>query len=546
MFKRIFAFLIMIFFICFKCLTWVPSAAATGIPAFDAFYYAILQTLGMAYTNGVEMDLAPAIAEVREAVPDYLQQPDVALKYLLRVYAGKAWDYIAYNWENSSIIEDVTSAETAAIGLANASGVSIPTLQDIVTQWGGKALDNDRDITTPINTNTIAFWNKFNKLWINQYLERVNYVEDNTPVPSPDPDYISYLTRTNSLTSNGFWWKNLSVGGTAIITNWTFNYFAHEHSFYSYGPMTSDWDAGTQLSMTPYIVNININSNDGIYSFNTGNLSFVSDAVTINGSPRDAFSLSAQNNLKSNIDMNPSNNGIMLGSNRTAQSLSFSFTGTLDGCLDMISKYLRNVNIYVDGVLWATGGVINPAVSNFQSSVPNAVIDTGTDDGEIVANPIYWVVDNNTGTPIDSQINLDKLIDYLKGIIDGTNDDTSVDFGDIVDAGVIEKQDGTAITDADVITVPVADVIDDAMARADPISIPFVITGTLPPLPPLPPFFPTPDFPEGDPTSGFNGMSVLARIINITNQSMPSDVIIVFYGVVFGAVVLGLIKILHK
>ena len=66
MFKRIFALFITFFFICFKCLTWIPSAAATGIPAFDAFYYAILQSLGMAFTNGVEMDLAPAIAEVRE------------------------------------------------------------------------------------------------------------------------------------------------------------------------------------------------------------------------------------------------------------------------------------------------------------------------------------------------------------------------------------------------------------------------------------------------------------------------------------------------
>ena len=128
----------------------------------------------------------------------------------------------------------------------------------------------------------------------------------------------------------------------------------------------------------------------------------------------------------------------------------------------------------------------------------------------------------------------------------GTNNDTSVDFGDLVDAGVIEKQDGTVISDTDVIAVPVADAIDDAIANSDAIDTPIAAIGELPPLPPLPPFFPTPDFPEGDPTSGFRGMSVLARIINITNQSMPSDVIVVFYGVVFGAIILGLIKILHK
>ena len=537
MVKKVIAFIILLTFICIKCITWVPSACATGIPAFDAFYYAVLQTLGMAYTNGVEMDLAPAIAEVREAVPDYLQQPDVALKYLLRDYAGKAWDYISFNWENSSMLEDVALAETSAIGLANASGVSIPTLQDIVTQWGNKALDNDNDITTPIDTNTIAFWNKFNKLWINQYLQRVNYVEDDSVQPTPDIAYENYLNKMNT---TGFFFRNYPASNVVNQNGAIFTFVNALGSFSNYSWFTIDngyFSSNSAEKIVPSNpVIIFVTSNNGVYSVNqtVGGIDNQCQRWQ-NGSLNYTFRTFGFDSTS------------FFGNNFFGNlTKTLSYSGTLQQVLNYLSNNIRNITLFVDGVLWMNGSFISPAVSEFNSSVPNGVIDSGTDDGKIVANPIYWVVDNNTGMPIDSQINLDKFIDFLNGIIDGTNEDTSVDFGDLVDAGVIEKQDGTAITDADVIAVPIADVIDDAITRADPISIPVAITGSLPPLPPLPPFFPTPDFPEGDPTSGFNGMSVLARIINITNQSLPDGLIITFYGVIFGAVVLGLIKILHK
>lgn len=484
MFKRIIAFILLFVFMCFKCITWVPSAAATGIPAFDAFYYAILQTLGMAYTNGVELDLAPAIAEVREAVPDYLQQPDVALKYLLRDYAGHAWDYIANTWNSSTFDENNPYLQnTAAIGLANSSGMAVPTLQDIVTQWGSKALDNDKDIVTPINTNTVAYFNKFNDLYINEYLERM----DDSQIEQEE----QIVDRVNIGT---FFASNLPGGQTNISA---VGYYEQGFSY------TPEWSNETYTGLKyPFIVRLRLEDGWSYY-----------DAVGYNVQ------------------------GLNKHGNRC-------FIPCQSETPNIVSNYPIFYNI-VDAINYSRSGQFGYAAT-FGASVPNAVIDNSNEDGKIVSHPIYWVINNNTGTPIDSQINLDKLIDYLKGVIDGSNSDTDTSFGDLVDAGVIEDTDGNTIADSDVIAVPISEVIEDALARDDPIAIPEAITGPVPPLPPLPPFFPTPDFPEGDPTSGFNGMSVLARIINITNQSLPGELIVVFYGVIFGAVILGLIKILHK
>lgn len=538
MFKRIFALIITIFFICFKCLTWVPSAAATGIPAFDAFYYAILQTLGMAYTNGVEMDLAPAIAEVRENIPNYLQQPDNALKYLLRDYAGKVWDNVIMQWNDASN-DDYSKANIAAIRIAT-DEVSTPTLSDIVAQYQKKALDTDYQITTPINTGAIAFWNKYNSLYINEYLEQVNFTEEDIVTPEPDLNYETYLNKINlrdSSTQNAFYWWNYPYKGIPNADN--YYYFTEYNPFTNYSffvEPNNDITYGDAVLIHD-IIDININSVDGVYSFSNTLTSIPNCNAFYNGGI-----LTYYNDFRFNF-----NNDTVLFTafgGSYPGNITLSSSGTLDQVLNYISTHFRNVNIYVDGVLWST--VEEPIVTNFSSTVPNAVIDNSTDDGKIVSNPIYWTVDENTGTPIDAQINLDKLIDYLKGVIDGSNNDTTVDYGDLVDAGVIEKQDGTAITDQNVIAVPVADAIDDALTDSDTIDTPITAIEELPPLPPLPPFFPTPDFPEGDPTSGFHGMSVLARIINITNQSLPSEVILVFYGVVFGAVILGLIKILHK
>lgn len=539
--KKIIAFIMLFVFLCFKCFTWVPTAAATGIPAFDALYYAILQTMGMAYTNGVEMDLAPVISDIRQNIPDYLQQPDVALKYLLREYAGKVWDSLSQSWVDAANDSPYLN-NTAAIRIAG-TDVSTPTLRDIVSQYQTKALNLDYDITTPIDSNAIAFWNKYNSVEINNYLNKLNYSDNISVIPQ---EYVSYIEKCNlpTYSYDGFFWGNFQQV--------YYNYSNNAYPEYLYFPLTElsyhieNPNASPNqfyyraLAKSDIYITENLN---GTWTVNcntfTAPLCTLGNRVTVLWYDRYS-SYIIPNNTSSLNDVTK----MVANSStpETSQEITFSNNfGDFDRAIDFVSKAFRNVNIYVNNELWSLS-----TPTSFSGSVPNAVIDNSTDDGKIVSNPIYWVVDNNTGLPIDSQINLDKLIDYLKGIIDGTNDDTSVDFGDLVDAGVIEKQDGTVISDTDVIAVPVADVIDDAIADSDALDIPVAAIGDIPPLPDLPPFFPTPDFPDGDPTSGFHGMSVLARIINITNQSLPDDIIIVFYGVIFGAVVLGLIKILHK
>ena len=143
------------------------------------------------------------------------------------------------------------------------------------------------------------------------------------------------------------------------------------------------------------------------------------------------------------------------------------------------------------------------------------------------------------------------LINWKTLVEDKLEDGTDITFDDLIDAGVITDSNGDAITDDDVDSVfqkrdiagVIAEELDDAVADD------FVPNAPEPPdIDPDNwnfPEFPLPDI-DGFTTPKTTGLSILARIINVTNQSLPSELITMFWGICITLVILGIIKILHK
>lgn len=191
-------------------------------------------------------------------------------------------------------------------------------------------------------------------------------------------------------------------------------------------------------------------------------------------------------------------------------SYYYNTSGSLSSVLSYISSYFRNVDLYVDNVLWALAGSppVDP-VPEFPDVVGGNELPATTWPVTIPKAPYY--------------INLPGLRQAFQR---AKNTDNQFDIMDLKDSLV--DPEGDPVTDPELETVPIP------LPNPDPIN-PEVVP-ELPNLPLIPPA----DNP------GFNGVSVLAEIINFTNQSLPSALITVFWGIIFGAVVLGLIKILHK
>lgn len=512
MIKRFLAFIILGIFITFKCFTWVPVAAVSVIPPINALEYTILQTIAMATQNGAEIDFTGSLADIIHDVNVGTYSVEYGLKELLKRYAVKAWDQIVFD------LNDPNNLNFLISGISFASGVSLSSLNNIIKQYNNKVLDNSIDVVTPINDKDIAFWNKYKTLYINKYLELMNYATNQTP----DPD-ISYLSDIDIINGSGFYWSDWSQ------QDW-YVYSLSGCSWYRITPTDNITNSISNNVYGSIIENVYITSSGETYTFSLTPLT-----SSIFQDTNDTTKICNRGTI------NSQNQYISRYSSQLYTLPTYSKTGTLTDVFNYLKANIRNVNIYVDGILWARAGSVID--QDFNVSVPNGVIDNSSDDGKIVSNPIYWVVDSNTGNPIDAQINLDVLANIIKSMIDGTRSDTTIGFDDLVDAGAIEKTDGTTITDSEIGTKSISDVIADATSITGDISITGEIAGVIPPLPILPNFTAG---PKGDPLAGFKGMSVLARIVNVTNRGLPEDIIAMFYGIVATLIVLGIIKILHK
>ena len=161
----------------------------------------------------------------------------------------------------------------------------------------------------------------------------------------PPEEYRQYLDKING---GGFWWKdypnknyyNASQQGMVSeayppsTISWISNYDDYSYNF---TPTASR----TQYCTVCAIQNVYITSNNDIYSV----------SHTISGS-KQAFLYNNQQGWIGNVFTNQTFATSYLGQNPDGTTLSTS--GTLAQVLSWMSYRFRNVNIYVDGILWSS------------------------------------------------------------------------------------------------------------------------------------------------------------------------------------------------
>ncbi len=336
--------------------------------------------------------------------------------------------------------------------------------------------------------------------------------------PNPDPAYQGYITtindRTPQATSYGtsfFWGNTLSSpssnrvfynngvqidSSAGFANNYSWIVFNQNGQISTY----SNNSYNTIPILGCNIFDIYIDNNNGVYNLTTSTINQSLSANWAHFGYKNAFTISKQD----------SGDAYFNGTNTYTLNWTPSFSGTLQECFDYISRKVKNVNIYVDGVPWSiVGTVTTPTITpEFPDAVGGEELNTTTWPISRPRAPYYTSVPG-----------------MLRAIEDAIQDDGKLDIDDL--KPYLTDENGDPVPD------PIFDPEPVPIPVPDPVN-PDVVPG-LPELPVIPLNMP-----------GYNGVSVLAEIINFTNQSLPNALIVTFWGVVFGIVILGLIKILHK
>lgn len=387
--------------------------------------------------------------------------------------------------------------------------------------------DANNGFSVPLTGNSLAAWNRFNNSFINRYLKAFR---NESVVVNPDQEYIPYIeVINNSLLSLS------NIDFNAEISDHRYSYassygtlYAREGGFYT----ASDGSYVTIHNVFQNVITIDINSSGDFYSYSITNQPTYTNNFWFN--PQGWYSnagrwIKGQTNYVEGANINIAG----FGTPGTGVFESYTYSGTLESCMYDIMNKFKNVNINVNGVPWARAGVNNDVVL-----APDVIRN---ETGQIIGHDVMFP---NQDLYVD-------LINWKTLVEDKLEDGTDITFDDLIDAGVITDSNGDAITDDDVDSVfqkrdiagVIAEELDDAVADD------FVPNAPEPPdIDPDNwnfPEFPLPDI-DGFTTPKTTGLSILARIINVTNQSLPSELITMFWGICITLVILGIIKILHK
>lgn len=344
-----------------------------------------------------------------------------------------------------------------------------------------------------------AFFVGYNTNAINSYRGQFN--SDQPEIETFAPDWaIPYLNKINGNSSDGFFWSNYP-NPIPQFNNSNRIFTLNNGDWSDFTWITNANNIMETSTHTAYVngvdlLTLNITSNNGVYfvSFSGASTSY----ITIP-------------NNTSNWALKFNNDSSTVYDFSSISNLNLSSSGTIENVLSYLSNKVRNANIIVDNQIWSISGsnTSTPIIPEFPDVVGGDELPTTT-----------WTL---TYPKAPSYINLPGLRQAFQR---AKNTDNQFDIMDLTDSLV--DPEGDPISDPEMETAPIP------LPNPDPIN-PEVVP-ELPDLPLIPPA----DNP------GFSGVSVLAEIINFTNQSLPSELITVFWGIVFGAVILGIIKILHK
>lgn len=421
--------------------------------------------------------------------------------------------------------DDAVINSQSAITFPLKLGMTRNYYNDFVNTYINFALNSDNGFKVELSPDSIAAWNRYNYYWIQKYLNAFN---EDIPTAYPDPLYSAYINRINERNINdntAFWFYDVlyQSGNYILLTHPTRNYSWINNS--TYPSTVGEFNSGYVFPSD--IISINIFSNENGYFYSVSGQG-INKVCSINGLYSNNTSF-----RKYNDNINPFGYSGALLANPTSLSYSFSLQGTLNDVLNDISKHFKNVNIYVDGVLWSYVGGTEPTFT-----APDVIMNQ---DGIILGHDVYLP---------EQDLYID-LISWRNLLEEKLADGATIDFDDLIDGGVIVDSNDIPVTDENKETLfkkrEASTVIDIGLENAD-------TSDFLPDAPAPPddnptdwnfPEFPIPDFPDGgDPKS--TGLSVLARIINVTNQSLPPALISMFWGICITLVILGIIKILHK
>lgn len=513
--KFLAGFLVAVILFCNVTTTYIGYSAEVVIEQGIDFFY---KSWDMIYSliNGGVIQTSPyqGIADQATAVAAYYEDWGENLL--------KALNYIVPS-------DDAVVNSQAAITFPLKLGMTRKYYNDFISNYMNYAVDDTNGFKAALTGEALAAWNRYNNNWINKYL---NAFSGDNPTATPDPTYMAYLNRINernSSDSTTFWFYNYPQS-YKIDQNLSIFLLAHPATDYSWVSYTGNSFPSSINNFTTYTclacdpISINIVNNEGTYFY----------SVTAKSIPR-AVSNTYNGTWNLVVLDNTNGNHIINGNgNNSEYTVSWSYQNTdLGNVLNHIAQHFKNVNIYVDGVLWSYVGGSEPTFT-----APDVITNQ---DGIILGHDVYFP---------EQDLYID-LISWRNLLEDKIADGDTIDFDDLIDGGVIVDGNDIPVTDEDQETLfkkrDISTVIDIGLDDAD--------TSDLLPDAPSPPDddptdwdfpeFPIPDLTDGgDPKS--TGLSVLARIVNVTNKSLPPELISMFWGICITLIILGIIKILHK
>lgn len=518
-FKRLFAFILA--FLLFIIPVSLPVSAATYDLGLDLYEKLMVYDLSLALQQGVELDWSDldlnslAISNEEKA------------RRMLSYYGAKAGSlYKAglIGMYDFLFTEQDFDHETAAIVFSTNANISMSSVDAVRSAIQASYVDGS-SVTVPIDPLNSALWSKHDSLALNDYVSRMNISlpssGDVGDVPNPPTDFKAVVDLIQSASV----FNNKSLMGIRVSNNYTFM-FGSAPSVYSSSGSFNDTGSYASSNAVYYLSSCVCHL---VHNTTTGGYDFYVDSFSQVPSGSIVLTTSSGNYV-SRISSSPQYEYVGANAGAASDQVLSSISGNsfdnLSQALTWISARFRNITLYVDGNLWASSGDSGHVIDKgIEVTVPDAVIDDVT--GEIVAHNISVPLDQS-GNVKPFNIDLDGVFDLITDHI--ANGIDTLDWTDIISEGVLTGVDGVVLTIDDFTDVPASKVIDTPVTATD------VLTDSVPRLPSLPAYN----------NSGFAGVSVLARIINMTNQSLPSELVLCFYGVVFGICILGLIKILHK
>lgn len=396
---------------------------------------------------------------------------------------------------------------------------------------GNDSLTQDTDLPIYISISDLANYMDYNIKW---WERDKTFTEE--IIVNPDLDYISYINTLNGHDLGQFFWFN---GGGYLGPNYPTVGFFGNPSDYSwcwisngnYNNIVINNGRYTSYYVYPLdISDVYIVSYNGTYSFNFsanivtglfGSASYGDQGTRRNGGTFEYNSQGVQDWLGGFSDAN-------------ATTFNLSYNGTLAQCLSYLTTYMRNVNIYVDGVCWS---LVSDIPEDYISS-PDVygVGDLGID----IYDVFFPKTDDYGGFSING------FLEWLQGQLGNKDvglDDLIEDAPDII-ITIDENNEPTTrpITYDDTRPVPI--VIDgDITADPDP-------DNPTPTPTPDPTTFPLPPFPKfpipSDIPNANIQHTVLAEIVEATDNVVPQDLMILIWSTFSLMIIGGIIYILHK